>query len=261
VEKGELLLRKGTTLEPAHLALLAAVGYQQVPVYPAPKIAILATGSELLKKGGKARPGMIHDSNTVFLESLVKKTGGIPYPFANVGDDPEEIRKRVRKGLSFDLVLVSGGVSVGKYDFVKEIFRKEGIQEIFWKVDIKPGKPLFLGRKRRTLVFGLPGNPVSVFVCFEEFVKPAILRMQGKMKLEGDLVPGRLRESFRNGPRLHFVRVRCIRKKDESIVIPLKGQGSHMIGELASAHALLKVEPNTFLKRNQLVSVKMIGDL
>lgn len=256
--KGKLLVKKGTPLGPAHLALLATVGYGKVSIYPRPRVAILATGSELLKPGEKPRGGKIHDSNSVLLESLVREAGGIPHVFPPAGDDPAEIHSAIRRGLASDLFAISGGVSVGAYDFVKEVLKKEGVKEIFWKVDIKPGKPLFFGKKDRTLVFGLPGNPVSVFVTFEEFVKPAILAMKGEKKKNVMQIRGRLTRGFRNGPRLHFVRVRCLRSKRGHTVHLLKGQGSHRVGTLASANALLQVEPHAVLKRNQPVLVKPI---
>ena len=257
--KGKLLIRKGTLLEPAHLALLRAVGREEAPVYPLPTVSILATGSELLREGEPVTLGKIRDSNSILLEALVKKTGGIPQRLPSVGDEPGEIRSAIRKGLKENLLLISGGVSVGKYDFVKGILRKEGVREIFWKVNIKPGKPLFFGKKRGTLVFGLPGNPVSVFVTFEEFVKPALLKMR-KRPLMRKEIKGYLTDSFRNGPRLHFVRVRSVPKKKRYAITPLKGQGSHMIGTLAQANSLLRVEPNVLLKRNQKVSVELLRE-
>ena len=176
-----------------------------------------------------------------------------------VGDNRVKIRLSIQKGLANDILLISGGVSVGTYDFVKEILRKEGVREIFWKVNIKPGKPIFFGRKNRTLVFGLPGNPVSVFVTFEEFVKPAISKMMGKnYEREKEKVEGHLTKPFQNGSRLHFVRVRWVKGKKFCKVTPLKGQGSHMIGSLAASNGILKVEPNRLLRENERVSVKII---
>ncbi len=257
-ERGTILVKKGTLLGPTQLALLATVGCDKVPVYPPVKVAILATGSELLKVGERLRPGKIHDSNSILLEALVKQVGGNPSSFPSVGDNFRTIRSRIRKGLKNDILLISGGVSVGKYDFVKEVLEQEGVQEIFWKVDIKPGKPLFFGKKGQTLVFGLPGNPVSVFVTFMEFVKPAIEKMMRRESFER-WVGGHLTHEFQNGNRFHFIRVRCIPSKQGYQIIPLKGQGSHMVGSLAKANAILRVEPNTVLKRNQQVYVKIIG--
>lgn len=293
-QKGRILVRKRTVLNPTHLALLAAVGYPKVFVYPSPTVSVLATGGELFRRpvilrvpaggrsasGGKSEEsrkgsfaclparqaslrvtlprGKIRDSNSILLDGLVKKIDGTPHVFPSVGDEPREIHSAIRKGLKSDLLLISGGVSVGKYDFVRDILKEEGVREIFWKVDIKPGKPLFFGKKGRTLVFGLPGNPVSVFVTFEEFVKPAILRMRGREET-APWVWARMKEGFQNGGRLHFVRVRCVREKSGYGVTPLEGQGSHRIGTLALSNALLRVEPNLCLKRHQEVLVKFIG--
>lgn len=258
-QKGKVLVRRKTVLQPAHLALLAAVGMTHVLVYPSPRIAILATGTELLKRRGKLPEGKIRDSNTILLESLVRQTGGTPLSMPSVEDNPQKIRRAVRKGLQNDLFIISGGVSVGKYDFVKGALKKEGVTEIFWKVNIKPGKPLYFGRKKQTLVFGLPGNPVSVFVTFEEFVKPVIQRLARRLPIKEQWVQGRLDEKFQNGNRLHFVRVRCLTGETGRRILPLKDQGSHMIGELALADALLRVEPEAVLKKGEPVTVKIIS--
>ena len=257
---GKRLVKKGTMLEPAHLAVLAAVGAKRVPVIPRPQVAILVTGSELLKKGERVKPGMIRDSNTILLKSMIRNIGGIPHVLESTGDDPEKIGRLIPKGLANDLLIISGGVSVGKYDFVKEVLKKERVREIFWRVNIKPGKPVFFGRKGRCLVFGLPGNPVSVFVTFEKLVKPAILQFQGKKQTAAGAVRGYLRRAYQNGSRLHFLRVRFLRRKNRCELTPLKGQGSHMMGELARANALLQVEPNARLRKNQRVTAQVIRE-
>ncbi len=256
-ERGAILIKKGTLLGPTQLALLATVGCEKVPVYPPVKVAILATGSELLKVGERLKPGKIRDSNSILLEALVKQVGGNPSSFPSAGDNFRTVRSRIRKGLKNNILLVSGGVSVGKYDFVKEVLKQEGVREIFWKVDIKPGKPLFFGKKDQTLVFGLPGNPVSVFITFMEFVKPAIEKMTMQKFFERS-VEGYLTQKFQNGNRLHFVRVQCRRRGKGFAITPLKGQGSHMIGSLAVSNGILKVEPNHLLRKNERVSIKII---
>ncbi len=256
--RGKVLVRNGELLEPQHLALLAAGGYKTIPVHPAPRVAIFATGSELLAAGQRPEAGKIYDANTPLLRGLVKKAGGTPEILSKTADTLESIRQSVREGLTRDVLLVSGGVSVGKYDFVKEAFEIEGVREIFWKVNIKPGKPLFFGKKGRTLVFGLPGNPVSVFITFDEFVRPALLAMQGK-RSAGESREGYLTKPFLNGSRLHFVRVECARRAGVFQVTPLKGQGSHQIAALARAGAILRVAPDAALKRGERVQVKMMN--
>ncbi len=255
--KNSTLVKAGTRLEPAHLALAATAGCDKISVYPWPRVAILVTGNELLNPGQKILPGKIYDSNTVFLEALVKKAGGAPFILPRIKDNLRKSIAAIRKGLEYDVLIVAGGVSVGKYDFVKEALKKEGVKEIFWKVNIKPGKPLYFGKKKKTLVFGLPGNPVSVFVTFEEFVKPALLKMSGQ-DIGPKWVQGVLKSEFKNGFRPHFVRVRYFQQKGNSMIEPLKGQGSHQVASLAKANALMKVKAGQTLGAGQTVKAKII---
>lgn len=257
--KGRVLVRKGAVLTPAHLALLAAVGIRKVPAHPAPRSAFFATGNELLRSGEKDRTGKIRDSNSILLEALLRSHGALALPLPSVGDSLAKLHAAAQKGLQSDVLLIAGGISVGKYDFVRQILKKEGVREIFWKVNIKPGKPLFFGKKGRTLVFGLPGNPVSVFVTFEEFVRPALLALSGKNPEKDRWVEGRMSGPFQNGARLQFVRVRLKSIGEGFSVLPLSGQGSHQIGSLALADGLLKLEANQSLKKNERVRVKPIG--
>ncbi len=259
-KKGDLLIPKGTCLEPQHLALIAALGCDKVRVHRHPKVALLATGSEIVPAGQKLKRGQIYDANTPLLEALIRKSGAHPVLLPKVYDSLAPIRKAIRKGLRQDVLIVCGGVSVGKYDYVKEAFRREGVREIFWKIDIKPGKPVFFGKKGKTLVFGLPGNPVSVFVTFEEFVKPALLKMMGKNP-EPVWTDGFLTRPFQNGPRPHFVRTQCKKRNGRYEVTPLKGQGSHQIGTLAKANGILKVEAGEALALGRQVRVKMISEV
>lgn len=255
---GDPLISKGTRLEPQHLALLAALGHSKVQIVRPSKVAVLATGSEIIRSGKKLQRGQIYDSNTPLLEALLKKSGVHPVLFSKVGDSLKGIRQAIRKGLQQDVLIICGGVSVGKYDFVKEALRQEGVREIFWKVDIKPGKPVFFGKKGKTLVFGLPGNPVSVYVTFEEFVKPALLKMMGK-KNQSNGVEGKMTKEYQNGARPHFIRVQCVKQEDGYRVTPLKGQGSHQIGTLAKANGILKVEAHGILRLGQPVRVKLMS--
>jgi molybdopterin molybdotransferase len=257
-KKGDALIAKGTCLEPQHLALLGALGHSHVKTVRRPKVAVLTTGSEIIKPGKKLQRGQIYDSNTPLLEALVKQTGAYPVLLRKVYDNLSGIRRAVRKGLQDDVLIVCGGVSVGKYDFVKEALRQEGVREIFWKIDIKPGKPVFFGKKGKTLVFGLPGNPVSVYVTFEEFVKPALLKMMGK-KIESRWIEGAMQSAYQNGARPHFIRVQCVKREKGYHVTPLKGQGSHQIGTLAKANGILKVEARGILRRGQPVRVKVMS--
>ncbi len=257
---GDLLIPEGTRLEPQHLALLAALGHSKVKITRPPRVGVLATGNEITRAGKKLRRGKIYDSNTPLLEALIKKTGACPVLFSRAKDGLSGIRQAVRKGLCQDVLIVCGGVSVGKYDFVKQALRREGVREIFWKIDIKPGKPVFFGKKGKTLVFGLPGNPVSVYVTFEEFVKPALLKMMNQ-KNQNTWVEGRMAKEYQNGARPHFIRVQCEKRRQGFRIVPVRGQGSHQIGALVQADGILKVEVRQTLKAGQAVRVKMItGD-
>ena len=258
-KKGDLLISKNTCLEPQHLALLAAIGFHKVNITRPPKVAVLATGSEIVSPGKKLKRGQIYDSNTPLLEALLKKSSAHPVLFSKVCDSLSGIREIIRKGLRQDILIICGGVSVGKYDFVKEALRREGVREIFWKIDIKPGKPVFFGKKGKTLVFGLPGNPVSVYVTFEEFVKPAIFKMRGKTN-QNNWIEGKMTKEYRNGARPHFIRVQCKKQAQGYQVAPLKGQGSHQIGTLAKANGILKMEAQQTLKRGQSVRVKVMSE-
>ncbi len=257
VKRGELLLKKGTPLRPVHLALLASCGYAQVPIFSPPAISILVTGDELVPPGTKLKPGKIHDSNSILLEALIQDMGASVCKMYRVGDNKAKIQERIRENLKSDVLIISGGVSVGDYDFVKEVLKEEGVKEIFWKVNIKPGKPLFFGKRRGALVFGLPGNPVSVYITFQEFVRPVLMKMLGRNHKE-EWREGRLTQSYRNGHRWHFVRVLCDAGRKYFRITPLKRQGSHMVGSLAKANAILRLSPHQGLKRNQCVSVKMM---
>lgn len=256
---GDLLISKGACLEPQHLALLAALGHSKVKITRPPKVGVLATGNEIVRAGKKLQRGQIYDSNTPLLEALIKKTGADPVLIAKAEDSLAGIQNAVRKGLRQDVLIVCGGVSVGKYDFVKEALRKEGVREIFWKIDIKPGKPVFFGKKGKTLVFGLPGNPVSVYVTFEEFVKPALHKMMGK-NAEPSWTEGFLTKPFQNGPRPHFLRVCCQKRNGRHEITPLKGQGSHQIGTLAKAHGILKAEAGETFTSGQKVRIKTMNE-
>jgi molybdopterin molybdotransferase len=149
---------------------------------------------------------------------------------------------------------------------VREVLRSLGVREIFWKVDIKPGKPVYFGKKGSTLVFALPGNPVSVFVTFEEFVRPALLKLMGRgsdsvlarTTRPSRVVQSSLTSDFRNGSRLHFVRVRCVQQGSGWLASPLTGQGSHMLGALAQSNGILKVAANAYLRKGESVQVKLV---
>ncbi|MBI4354311.1 MAG: molybdopterin molybdotransferase MoeA [Candidatus Omnitrophica bacterium] len=223
LRQGAEALPAGTRLRPQELGLLASLGYRRVSVYQPPTAAILSTGDELRLPGSRLKSGQLYESNSVVLQGLVRRLGARPIRLGCVRDTLGAAVRAIRRSLTADLLLISGGVSVGEKDFVRQAAMRCGVQSLLWQVDIKPGMPLFVGRRRRTLVFGLPGNPVSVFVTFEEFVKPVIARLMGRPWHDGYVTPATLANDVTVSPtrRTHFVRVRCVRQESHLSVEPV----------------------------------------
>jgi molybdopterin molybdotransferase len=245
-------------ITPPIVGLLAAFGYARVRVYRHPRVAIVATGDELLAPSQPLRPGKIRDSNSYALAAAVRGMGIATCRVYRVGDKPSDIRTRLRAALrTSDVLLTIGGVSVGDRDHVRPILNALGVQEQFWRVAIKPGKPAYFGTFARSsgkcvqrgapnargagLVFGLPGNPVSALVCFHQLVKPALLRMMGGRPQPSLTVSARLLSERRKPPgRLEWLRG-CLSSADgELLVDPVSGQDSHMLGGLAKANCLIR---------------------
>jgi molybdopterin molybdotransferase len=192
IRRGDVVLKKGTLLRPPEVAVLASVGVNQVKVYQPPSVGLLATGSEIVPPGQPLREGQIYDSNTYSLAAQVAETGARLKRVVRGRDDPALLRHELEKLLDeCELVLVSGGVSVGDYDYVPTILQELGVQIHFHKLAIKPGKPTVFGTRGETAVFGVPGNPVSTFVIFELLIKPFLYRLMGHayrpLLLQGEL--------------------------------------------------------------------------
>ena len=242
LRKGTRILKAGTLLRPQDIGLLAALGYREAPVYQRPIVAVLVTGNEVRPPGASLKPGQIYESNGAMLSALVQQAGARAVRLGRVRDVFHPLVEKIRKGLTYDILLISGGVSVGEKDFVRRAARRCGIKPIFWQVNIKPGMPLFFGTRGRTLVFGLPGNPVSVFVTFEEFVKPALFQLMGRGWEDPYAEPAVLTEDLRvsRTRRTHFIRVRCS-QHNQLVAEPLDGQGSHRLRSLVEADGWIRV--------------------
>lgn len=185
VSKGETIMRSGEVIGASHLGLLAALGYAKIRVARRPRVHILATGDELVDVTRRPGPGKIRNSSSFALFGLVREAGGIPLVLGVVPDSQNQLKKRIRKALEADVLLITGGVSVGAYDYVPKTLKGLGVQVGFSGVNIKPGKPLLFGTRDKTLVFGLPGNPVSTAVTFLQFVRPALWKMVGREQTTG----------------------------------------------------------------------------
>jgi molybdopterin molybdotransferase len=181
---GNVVLRRGTTLRPPQIAILAETGHSLVPAYPQPRAAVLPTGNELVPIGDRPAAGQIRDSNGPMLLAALAQLDVLAVELGIGRDDRADLKRRIEQGFAADVLVVTGGVSAGKYDLVPEALAELGVEQVFHKVSLRPGKPVWFGvktvDKRRVLVFGLPGNPVSSFVCFELFVRPAIAALAGR---------------------------------------------------------------------------------
>ncbi|NOY13897.1 MAG: molybdopterin molybdotransferase MoeA [Deltaproteobacteria bacterium] len=208
IQQGELVMTAGSVLRPAGISLLASFGFTTVNVYRRPKVAILSTGDELVEPGEVVGPGQIVNSNAYSLAAAVKEAGGVPVLLGIARDTRESLKEKLAVGLQADVLITSAGVSMGDRDLVCEMLQDAGVERLFWKVDIKPGRPTAFGLKESTPVFSLPGNPVSAIVTFEEFVRPALLKMQGYHNVIKPFVKARLLEAVKKRPgRVQFLRV------------------------------------------------------
>ena len=232
----------GDRLTPSRLAAAAASGVAAVSCRRRPRVAVLATGTELVAPGGELRTGQIYETNTLMLAAALATVGADVLPQPPADDDEAALREALERGLSSDVLVTSGGVSVGEHDLVRAVERNLGVEEIFWRVSIKPGKPVSFGVRGDTLVFGLPGNPVSALVGCELFVKPALRALQGMRDPLPRLEPGRLAAGLRrNEDRDEFVRARSWVDGEVLVLEPIVGQESHMIVRSGGADALVHV--------------------
>jgi molybdopterin molybdotransferase len=241
VRAGEPVVEAGTRLGPAQLGALAAAGIAEVPCRAQPSAAVLATGTELRRPGEPLGPGEIYEANGLILASQLASAGALVERLAVVADDEDVHRDALARGLEHDVLVTSGGVSVGPRDLVRRIEAELGVDEVFWRVAVKPGKPVSFGVRGSTLVFGLPGNPVSSLVGFELFVRPAVLALQGHGDPMPRFEPGRLGADVKRNPhRDELMRARSRASDDGTLVLdPLGGQESHMIARAAGADALV----------------------
>ena len=242
VAAGEPVVPAGVRLGPAQLGALAAAGVAELSCARRPRVAILATGSELVPPGAVLAPGQIYESNGLMLAAALTASGADISMLPAIADDESAHREALARGLTADVFVTSGGVSVGPHDLVRQIEADLGVEEVFWRVAMKPGKPISFGVRGTTLVFGLPGNPVSSLVACELFVKPALRAIQGLAAPLPRLEVGRLASALRqNDARDEFVRARSRVDRDGVVLEPLTGQESHMIVRAAAADALVHV--------------------
>ena len=244
VRAGEVVLTAGSYLGSAQIGLAAAVGRGHLMAHPRPRVVVLSTGSELVDAGGQLSPGMIFDSNSPALAAAVQEAGAIAYRIGIVPDDPKALSDVIEDQLvRADVIVTSGGVSVGAYDVVKEVLGQMGTMR-FDRVAMQPGMPQGFGTigPDRTPVFGLPGNPVSALVSFEVFVRPALRRLLGATPVERPRIDARTTAVLTSPPgKQSFVRVLLALGPDGYTVTPVSGAGSHLLAGMARANGLAVV--------------------
>ncbi|HSH69415.1 MAG TPA: gephyrin-like molybdotransferase Glp [Deferrisomatales bacterium] len=245
VKEGQLVIPRGTGVRPAEVGMLASLGRSFVAVYQRPRVAVLATGDEIVEIDASTEGGRIVNSNSYGVAAQIAEAGGVPIILGIGRDDPDGLLAMLERAVTADAVITTGGVSMGDYDYVRPVLEKAGVAVRFWKVAMKPGKPFVFGRAGRVPVFGLPGNPVSAMVVFEEFVRPALRVMQGHARpfrpvVEAVLLPEAGALHTKPG-RTDFVRCRVERRGAELVVVSLKSQGSGILRTLVEANALLVV--------------------
>lgn len=257
---GERVFEPGTVLSPAAIGMLASLGRATVGVHRRPRVAVLSTGDELVDVGGDRRDGTIIASNLYSLAAQVQECGALPVILGIAKDDPRAIEAKLREATACDVILTTGGVSVGDYDFVKDVLRDVGGEMHFWRVRMKPGHPLLYGHLGSSAIFGLPGNPVSCMVSFEQFVRPALLRSMGHRLLFRPRVRARLTAPLRQKKgRTTFLRAIVRRDGDGWSVSTTGNQSSGALSSMVKANGLLVFPAESEeLPAGALVEVQMI---
>ncbi len=265
VQKGAVILKKGTVLRPSEIGVLASLGMSQVRVIRRPVVAVLSTGDELLNSGDPIEPGKIYDSNSYGIAASVIQYGGIPKMLGIARDNLDDMNQKLSLGTAADLLITSAGVSRGDYDVVKDVLMKRG-EISFWSVRMRPAKPLAFGvihgsEGKRIPHLGLPGNPVSTMVALEEFARPAILKMLGQTHLARPMVEAILEGPIHNfDERRVFARVEVTRKDGSYYANPTGPQGSNILTSMSRANGLaICPEDVPVMEAGQTVKVKMLN--
>jgi len=261
LKKGALALKRGTLLTPPCIGLLASIGLSRIAVHPRPRVSLIVTGSEVACIGKELKPGQIWDSNGPSLIAGLKEIDITPRFLGISSDNQKIIEAKIKQGLRVsEVLIITGGVSVGEFDLVKNVLEKLNISKVFWQVAQRPGKPLYFGRKGATLIFCLPGNPAAVLVCFYEYVRPALLKMMG---WEDPLLPeikALLTDEVRmKSGRTHLLRGMVYAKDGNNWVSIAKNQGSHILSTFAYSNGLIIVpEKEEHLPKGFPVTVHLL---
>ncbi|MGH7260091.1 MAG: molybdopterin molybdotransferase MoeA [Nitrospiraceae bacterium] len=242
VKKGECIIAKGTQIRPGEAGMLAILAKSFVFVYQRPRVAILSTGDELADLDERFSEEKIINSNSWGIAAAVQEAGGVPFLLGIAKDNPAALKEKIMHGLNADILVLSGGVSMGDYDFTKAVFKDLGAEMHFWKLAIRPGQPLAFGKIQGKLAFGLPGNPVSSMVTFEQLVRPAMLKMGGHRSYGRPVVQAQFQEKFsKRTDRRHFLRGVLTREDGVFKVRTTGDQGSGILTSMIKANCLIDI--------------------
>ena len=251
--EGQKILARGERIRLTTIAILASQGFADVTVGGQVKAAIVSTGDEVVMPGKKLNQGQIYDSHSILLQTLVQRCGASVTLAEHCPDQRERLIEAIRRGIKSHILVITGGISVGEHDLVQATLRSVGARIDVWRVAIKPGKPFLFGEAGGCALFGLPGNPVSAFVTFLQFVRPAILKMMGANNLDLPKTPVRLAVDLANeGDRTHYVRGRI----ENGTFVPIGRQESHALFGLSQSNALLPIAVGESLKAGAIVDVQ-----
>jgi molybdopterin molybdotransferase len=262
VKVGDLVISKGKTVGPAEVGMLASLGRSFIKVYQKPLVAIIATGDEIADIDEDISEGKIISSNSYSLHAQIRECGAVALQTGIAKDRKENLIAAFRAALRADVIISSGGVSVGDYDYVKDVMAEMGTNIEFWQVAQRPGKPLAFGTMEGKLVFGLPGNPVSSMITFEEYVRPALLKMMGREEIFRRTIKATLTEDIKKkGGLKHFIRA-LVEKEGEKFTVSTTGeQGSGILKSMVLANGIIVLpEDMTLVKKGEKVSVQLIDD-
>ncbi len=252
IQKGIRVLNKDTCLSPSHIAIISAAGKKLIKTIRKPEVAILNTGGEIVPPGLKLGKNKIYNSNGPMLSALLNSDNILCKYSEIVRDNEKELLAAIKKGLKYDILLISGGVSMGDYDLVPGILKKLGVRKKFHNIRMKPGKPFYFGIKDNTLVFGIPGNPVSNFLAYYVFIQPVIKKMMGYKSPGPEFHDGIFEKEYKQKTgRKHFVLIKISKKQGQYYLRPVKSHGSADIQALSKADGFMIVDKNTaLLKKN-----------
>src|SRR5499426_1585389 len=261
VKKGECIIAKGTQIRPGETGMLAILAKSFIFAYQQPRVAVLSTGDELADLDERFSDEKIINSNSYGIAAAVQEAGGIPLLLGIARDTPAALKEKISHGLTADILVLSGGVSMGDYDFTKAVFQELGAEMNFWKLAIRPGQPLAFGKIQGKLAFGLPGNPVSSMVTFEQLVRPAMLKMSGHRSFGRPVVQALFQESFSKRPdRRHFLRGVLTREDGVFMVRTTGAQGSGMLTSMVKANCLIDIPVEVErVNLGDLVSVQLLS--